>query len=60
LVLKPHLSQVRKKNITTQISLRDEIGLPLIGGKVEQIVLIKTRLIVLTRNESEQTLLVSK
>ncbi len=52
LVLKHRLSQVRKKNKTTQTSSRDKNRLHLIGRKTERI--------VLTKNESEQTLPISK
>ncbi len=52
LVLKHRLSQVRRKNKATQTNLRDKNRLLLIGRKTERI--------VLTKNESEQTLTISK
>jgi hypothetical protein len=52
LVLKHHLSQVRKRNKTAQTNLRNKNLFLLIGRKTERIVRIK--------NESEQTLPISK
>ncbi len=52
LVLKHRLSQVRKRNKTTKTNLRDKNRLLLIGRKTERI--------VLTKNESEQMLLILK
>ncbi len=50
--MRHQLSQVRKKNKTTQTKLRNKNCLLLIGRKTERI--------VLTKNESEQTLPIPK